>query len=68
MIAITRGWLLTLVLLSAIPALVVAAAFLTIVIGRLTSRGQMAYSEAAQVVDQTISSIRTVRGRFLVCW
>ncbi|KAH6834231.1 P-glycoprotein 11 [Perilla frutescens var. hirtella] len=59
-IAFARGWLLTLVLLSAIPILVVAAAFVTVVLARLTSRGQTAYSEAAVVVEQTITSIRTV--------
>ncbi|XP_057789931.1 ABC transporter B family member 11-like isoform X3 [Salvia miltiorrhiza] len=59
-IAFARGWLLTLVLLSVIPVLVVAAAFMTIVMARLTSRGQTAYSEAALLVEQTISSIRTV--------
>lgn len=61
MIAVIRGWLLTVVLLSAIPILVVAAAFMTVVLAKLTSRGQTAYSEAALVVEQTISSIRTVR-------
>lgn len=60
-IAFIRGWLLTVVLLSAIPILVVAAAFMTVVLAKLTSRGQIAYSEAALVVEQTISSIRTVR-------
>lgn len=59
-IAFARGWLLSLVLLSAIPILVVAAAFVTVVLAKLTSRGQTAYSEAAVVVEQTIASIRTV--------
>ncbi|KAL1552967.1 ABC transporter B member 11 [Salvia divinorum] len=59
-IAFARGWLLTLVLISVIPVLVVAAAFMTIVLTRLTSRGQTAYSEAALLVEQTIASIRTV--------
>lgn len=62
-IALAKGWLLTLVLLSAIPVLVVVAAFTTVVIGRFMSRGQTAYSEAALVVDQTIASIRTVRSQ-----
>ncbi|KAG6409945.1 hypothetical protein SASPL_127988 [Salvia splendens] len=59
-IAFARGWLLTLVLISVIPALVVAAAFMTIVLTRLASRGQTAYTEAALLVEQTIASIRTV--------
>ncbi|KAL8029397.1 hypothetical protein ABFX02_14G223000 [Erythranthe guttata] len=59
-IAFIKGWLLTLVLLSAIPLLVISAAFMTVLITKLTSRGQAAYSEAANIVEQTISSIRTV--------
>ncbi|KAK4441433.1 ABC transporter B family member 11 [Sesamum alatum] len=59
-IALVQGWLLTLVLLSAIPLLVISAAFMTVVMAKLTSRGHAAYSEAAVVVEQTISSIRTV--------
>ncbi|KAL0418478.1 UNVERIFIED_CONTAM: ABC transporter B family member 11 [Sesamum radiatum] len=59
-IALIQGWLLTLVLLSAIPLLVISAAFMTVVMAKLTSRGHAAYSEAAVVVEQTISSIRTV--------
>ncbi|GFQ01230.1 ABC transporter b family member 4 [Phtheirospermum japonicum] len=59
-IAFIRGWLLTLVLLSAIPFLVISAALMTILIAKFTSRGQAAYSEAAIVVEQTIGAIRTV--------
>ncbi|PIN17698.1 Multidrug/pheromone exporter, ABC superfamily [Handroanthus impetiginosus] len=59
-IAFIRGWLLALVLLSAIPLLVISAAFMTVLMAKLMSRGQAAYSEAAFVVEQTISSIRTV--------
>ncbi|KAL0460938.1 UNVERIFIED_CONTAM: ABC transporter B family member 11 [Sesamum latifolium] len=59
-IALVQGWLLTLVLISAIPLLVISAAFMTVVMAKLTSRGHAAYSEAAVVVEQTISSIRTV--------
>lgn len=61
MIAFIKGWLLTLVLLSSIPLLVISAAFMTIVMAKLRSRGQAAYSVAAGVVEQTIGSIRTVR-------
>ncbi|XP_051143555.1 ABC transporter B family member 3-like [Andrographis paniculata] len=59
-IAFIRGWLLTLVLISAIPLLIVSAAFMTVLMARLMSRVQAAYSEAASVVDGTIDSIRTV--------
>lgn len=61
MIAFVKGWLLTLVLLSSIPPLVLASAVMSIVIAKVASRRQVTYSEAATVVEQTLSSIRTVR-------
>ena len=60
-IAFVKGWLLTLVLLSSIPPLVLASAVMSIVIAKVASRRQVTYSEAATVVEQTLSSIRTVR-------
>ncbi|XP_073136211.1 ABC transporter B family member 11-like isoform X2 [Henckelia pumila] len=59
-IAFTKGWILALVLLSAIPVLVISAALMTVLMSKLTSRGQSAYSAAAVVAEQTVSSIRTV--------
>ncbi|KAM5561877.1 ABC transporter B family member 4 [Rosa sericea] len=59
-IAFIRGWLLTLVLMSTIPFLVAAGAIMSIIIVKMASRGQNAYAKAATVVEQTISSIRTV--------
>jgi len=59
-ISFIKGWLLTLVMLSSIPLLVIAGAGLSIMIARMASRGQTAYSKAASVVEQTIGSIRTV--------
>ncbi|KAK6144064.1 hypothetical protein DH2020_020884 [Rehmannia glutinosa] len=59
-IAFIRGWLLTLVLLSAIPLLVISAALMSVLMAKFTSTGQAAYSEAAIVVEQTIGAIRTV--------
>lgn len=59
-IAFSQGWLLSLVLLSSIPLLVISAAFMTVVMAKLMSRGQAAYSVGAAIVEQTISSIRTV--------
>ncbi|CAN8314385.1 unnamed protein product [Cochlearia groenlandica] len=59
-IAFIRGWLLTLVMLSSIPLLVMAGAGLAIVIAKTSSHGQTAYAKAAIVVEQTIGSIRTV--------
>ncbi|XP_024022964.1 ABC transporter B family member 11 [Morus notabilis] len=59
-VALIKGWLLTLVMLSAIPALIISGAVISITIAKLSTRGQTAYSLAAVVVEQTIGSIRTV--------
>lgn len=59
-IAFIKGWLLTLVMLSSLPLLVISGGITSIVITKMTSRGQSAYAKAADVVEQTISSIRTV--------
>jgi ATP-binding cassette, subfamily B (MDR/TAP), member 1 len=59
-IAFTKGWLLTVVMLSSIPLLVLSAAMTSMVIAKASSTGQAAYSESASVVEQTIGSIRTV--------
>ncbi|XP_065859874.1 ABC transporter B family member 11-like isoform X2 [Euphorbia lathyris] len=59
-IAFIRGWLLTLVMLSSIPLLVIAGAVVSIMISKSATQGQNAYAKAAAVVEQTIGSIRTV--------
>lgn len=59
-IAFIKGWLLTLVMLSTLPLLVVSGATMAVTIGRMASRGQTAYAKAAHVVEQTIGSIKTV--------
>lgn len=59
-IAFSRGWLLTVVLMSTLPLLVVSGAAMAVIIGRMASKGQTAYAKAAHVVEQTIGSIRTV--------
>ncbi|KAI4311048.1 hypothetical protein MLD38_035984 [Melastoma candidum] len=59
-IAFIKGWLLTLVMLSSIPALVISGAILSIMIAKQSSNGQGAYSLAAAVVEETLGSIRTV--------
>ncbi|XP_059632043.1 ABC transporter B family member 11-like [Cornus florida] len=59
-IAFIKGWLLTLVMISSIPLLVISSAIMTLLLVKLSSRGQAAYSQAAIVVEQTIGSIRTV--------
>ncbi|CAN4113601.1 unnamed protein product [Withania somnifera] len=59
-IAFSKGWLLTLVMLSVIPLLVISGGAMSIVLSRMASSGQDAYAKAATVVEQTIGSIRTV--------
>ncbi|KAK7363394.1 hypothetical protein VNO77_05536 [Canavalia gladiata] len=59
-IAFIKGWLLTLVLLSSIPLLVLSGSVMSYAFAKMASRGQAAYSEAATVVERTIGSIRTV--------
>ncbi|KAF3629889.1 ABC transporter B family member 4 [Capsicum annuum] len=59
-IAFIKGWRLALILSTSIPPLVLSSAVMTIILAKLASRAQTAYSEAAIVVEQTINSIRTV--------
>ncbi|KAK4792228.1 hypothetical protein SAY86_022663 [Trapa natans] len=59
-IAFIKGWLLTVVMLSSLPLFVVVGGALSLVMSKTASRGQRAYTKAANVVEQTISSIRTV--------
>ncbi|KAJ7973147.1 ABC transporter B family protein [Quillaja saponaria] len=59
-IAFVKGWLLTLVMMSCIPLLVISGAAMAIIISKMASRGQRAYGKAANIVEQTIGSIRTV--------
>ncbi|KAI7986707.1 ABC transporter B family member 11 [Camellia lanceoleosa] len=59
-IALIKGWLLTLVLLSSVPPIIISTGIMIIITAKMTSRGQMAYSLAGTVVEQTIGSIRTV--------
>ncbi|KAJ8510289.1 hypothetical protein OPV22_000723 [Ensete ventricosum] len=59
-IAFAKGWLLALVMLSCLPPIAIAGAVMSWMIAKLSSRGQVAYSEAGNVVEQTIGSIRTV--------
>ncbi|KAK4741819.1 hypothetical protein SAY87_025407 [Trapa incisa] len=57
---LAKGWLLALVMLSVIPLLVMTGGAMSLFISKMASRGQTAYAKAANVVEQTIGSIRTV--------
>ncbi|KAL3832923.1 hypothetical protein ACJIZ3_007659 [Penstemon smallii] len=59
-IAFAKGWLLTLVVSSSVPLLVMSGGTMYFMRSKLALRAQGAYGNAANVVQQTIGSIRTV--------
>ncbi|CAN1196449.1 ABC transporter B family member 4 [Linum perenne] len=59
-VAFIKGWRLSLVLLPAIPLLVIAGATMATIMYKITLKGQQAYADAGNLVEQTIGSIRTV--------
>ncbi|WOG94642.1 hypothetical protein DCAR_0313938 [Daucus carota subsp. sativus] len=59
-VAFFNGWLLTVVLMSSIPPIVMAGGMMSLVSSKMSTRGQDAYAKAATIVEQTIGSIRTV--------
>ncbi|KAK9070037.1 hypothetical protein SSX86_010436 [Deinandra increscens subsp. villosa] len=59
-VAFFKGWLLTLVMMTAIPLMVVSGSVMSVMVAKMASRGQAAYAKAAIIVEQTIGSIRTV--------
>ncbi|KAK8944676.1 ABC transporter B family member 11 [Platanthera zijinensis] len=59
-VAFVKGWLLTLIMLSTIPPMVICGVIMTKILSKVSSREQKAYTKASEVVEQTISSIRTV--------
>ncbi|XP_047055172.1 ABC transporter B family member 4-like isoform X1 [Lolium rigidum] len=59
-IAFTRGWLLTFVMLTSLPLVAIAAAVSGQMLTRVSNKRLTSYSDAADTVEQTIGSIRTV--------
>lgn len=59
-IGFIKGWLLALVLCSCIPALVAAGGSMALIMSKMSSRGQIAYADAGNVLEQTVGAIRTV--------
>ncbi|KAM3284777.1 hypothetical protein P3S67_023576 [Capsicum chacoense] len=53
-VAFTKGWLLSLVLISCIPVLVIAGGAMALIMVKMSSRGQIAFAQAGNVVEQTI--------------
>ncbi|KAK0606238.1 hypothetical protein LWI29_035500 [Acer saccharum] len=59
-IGFVKGWQLAIVLLGCIPLMAIAGGFMSLLMAKMSSRGQIAYAEAGNVVDQTVGGIRTV--------
>ncbi|KAE8819711.1 ABC transporter B family member 4 [Hordeum vulgare] len=59
-VAFVKGWLLSLVMLACIPPVVIAGGAVAKVLSTISSKGQASYSDAANVVEQTIGGIKTV--------
>ncbi|KAM3361924.1 hypothetical protein P3S68_016778 [Capsicum galapagoense] len=59
-VAFIKGWLLSLVLISCIPVLLISGGATGLVMCKLSSRAQVAYAQAGNVVEQTVGAIRTV--------
>ncbi|MBA0663484.1 hypothetical protein Goklo_003599, partial [Gossypium klotzschianum] len=59
-IAYVKGWQLALVLSACIPLVVLAGGTMAMIMAKMSSRGQVAYAEAGNVVEQTVGAIRTV--------
>ncbi|XP_075667079.1 ABC transporter B family member 9-like [Castanea sativa] len=59
-IAFARGWLLALVLLSCIPLIILVGGIMSLMMSRMSTRGQVVYAEAGSLAEQILGSIRTV--------
>jgi len=59
-VAFVKGWLLTLVMLSTVPLFVAAGGIVSRMHSKISGEGQKSYGDAADVVEQTVGSIRTV--------
>ncbi|KAG6489485.1 hypothetical protein ZIOFF_050755 [Zingiber officinale] len=59
-VALTKGWLLSLILMSSIPLIAAAGAAMSLVIFKSSNSGQKAYAQAGTMVEHTVGSIRTL--------
>ncbi|CAL4983813.1 unnamed protein product [Urochloa decumbens] len=59
-IAFVKGWLLSLVMLACLPPVVFAGGAVSKMLSKISSKGQASYSDAGNVVEQTIGGIKTV--------
>jgi len=59
-IAFTRGWLLTLVMLTSLPLIAIAGAVSAQFLTKVSSKKLTSYGDAGDLVEQIIGAIRTV--------
>ncbi|CAO1947849.1 unnamed protein product [Urochloa humidicola] len=59
-IAFVKGWLLSLVMLASIPPVVITGGIVTKMLSKISSKRQTSYSDAGNVVEQTLGAIKTV--------
>ncbi|GAB4820940.1 hypothetical protein N2152v2_007986 [Parachlorella kessleri] len=59
-IAFTRGWDMTLVMLSVLPLLAGLGYFMSVFMGRFTSKINSSYADANSIAQQALANIRTV--------
>lgn len=64
-IAFTRGWLLTLVMLTSLPLIAIAGAVSAQFLTKVSSKKLTSYGDAGDIVEQTITSIRTVSSNYV---
>ena len=59
-IAFVKGWLLSLVMLACIPPVAIVVGIVSKMFSRISSKRQTSYSDAGNVVEQTLGNIKTV--------
>jgi len=63
-IAFTRGWLLTLVMLTSLPLIAIAGAVSAQFLTKVSSKKLTSYGDAGDTVEQTIGAIQTVSSNY----
>jgi len=65
-LALSRGWILTLVVMTSVPPMLIILLFLSRAMSALSARAQEANGEVGSVVEQTVGDIKTVCLYFLI--
>jgi ABC-type multidrug transport system fused ATPase/permease subunit len=65
-IAFVKGWLLSLVMLACIPPVVIAGGIVSKMLAKISTKGQASYSDAGNIVEQTLGAIKTVSSKALL--